>query len=411
MKWHLHNGDCVAMMAAMPADSADSVVCDPPYGLGFMGKEFDKIGNGAAQQAWHARWLVEALRVLKPGGHLVAFGGQRTIHRLTCAAEDVGFEVRDQGAWLTYTGFPKSLNVSVALDKMAGAEREVVGRKADPMYAAQVSASSASPIGLGTSAQDGAWERAGNITTPTTEAAKKWNGYGTALKPALEPWVMCRKPLNGTVAANVLQWGTGALNIDAARYGYGDRAWPGPMTQDLVAPKSDPARRAGVVGSDLGISRSSASAMRDAQAESIARTLDLGRWPANVYHCPKTSRAEREAGCHHLPARTGAEAVDRDEDSAGIKSARAGANDIHNHHPTLKPIALMSWLCRLVTPTGGVILDPFAGSGSCGAAAVPQGFRYIGAELEADYALIAEARISHHAGLFGIRRPDIASVL
>ena len=407
MKWHLHNGDCVAMMAAMPADSVDSVVCDPPYGLGFMGKDFDKLGNGAAQQAWHALWLAEALRVLKPGGHLVAFGGQRTIHRLTCAAEDVGFEVRDSGAWLFYSGFPKSLNVSVVLDKMAGAEREVVGF--DAAKARQQTPNH------GTVGFSGAAEGHGNITAPTTEAAKKWNGYGTALKPALEPWVLCRKPLNGTVAANVLQWGTGALNIDAARYKLGDRAWPGPMTQDLVAPKSDPARRAGVVGSDLGISRSSASAMRDAQAESIARTLDLGRWPANVYHCPKTSRAEREAGCHHLPARTGAEAVDRDEDSDGMASPRAGAsrtaNDIHNHHPTLKPLSLMSWLCRLVTPTGGVILDPFAGSGSCGAAAVPQGFRYIGAELEADYALIAEARISHHAGLFGIRRPDIASVL
>jgi hypothetical protein len=136
-----------------------------------------------------------------------------------------------------------------------------------------------------------------------------------------------------------------------------------------------------------------------------------GRWPANVYQCPKTSRAEREAGCHHLPEKL----VHLEEGATGSESPRAGAgrngNPIHNHHPTLKPIALMAWLCRLVTPAGGVILDPFAGSGSCGAAAVPQGFRYIGAELEADYALIAEARISHHAGLFGIQRPDIASVL
>jgi hypothetical protein len=229
MKWHLHNGDCVAMMAAMPADSVDSVVCDPPYGLGFMGKEFDKLGNGAAQQAWHALWLTEALRVLKPGGHLVAFGGQRTIHRLTCAAEDAGFEVRDSGAWLTYSGFPKSLDVSKAIDKMAGAEREVVG-----------SYLGATNIGKGSTNSYIALETGPrttvNITTPTTEAAKKWNGYGTALKPALEPWVLCRKPLIGTVAANVLQWGTGALNIDAARYKLGDRAWPGPMTGKTLAP-------------------------------------------------------------------------------------------------------------------------------------------------------------------------------
>jgi hypothetical protein len=127
MKWHLHHGDCVAFMATLPAESVSSVVCDPPYGLGFMGKEFDKLGNGKAQQAWHERWLTEALRVLKPGGHLVAFGGQRTIHRLTCAAEDVGFEIRDTGSWLFYSGFPKSLDVSKALDSAAGAVREVVG--------------------------------------------------------------------------------------------------------------------------------------------------------------------------------------------------------------------------------------------------------------------------------------------
>jgi hypothetical protein len=392
MRWHLHNGDCVAMMAAMPADSVDSVVCDPPYGLGFMGKEFDKLGNGAAQQAWHALWLTEALRVLKPGGHLVAFGGQRTIHRLTCAAEDAGFEVRDSGAWLFYSGFPKSLDVSKAIDKMAGADPVVLG--ISPNWRE----SKRDRERFGSMEVRGA--NAGLLTAPTTEAAKKWNGYGTSLKPALEPWVLCRKPLNGTVAANVLQWGTGALNIDAARYKRGDRAWPGPdSATTLVRPPIIRDNNA-VLGRGLGVG---------------VQLEPDGYWPANVYQCSKTSRAEREAGCHHLPARTGAEAVDRDEDSAGMASPRAGAsrtaNDIHNHHPTLKPIALMAWLCRLVTPTGGVILDPFAGSGSCGAAAVPQGFRYIGAELEADYALIAEARISHHAGLFGIQQRGVGDVL
>tara|TARA_R110002126_G_scaffold219894_1_gene365250 strand:- start:1176 stop:2012 length:837 start_codon:yes stop_codon:yes gene_type:complete len=250
-----------------------------------------------------------------------------------------------------------------------------------------------------------------NITAPSTEAAKKWQGYGTALKPALEPWVLCRKPMASTVAANVLQWGTGALNIDAARYGYGDRAWPGPdASLEVIQARSSPNVRSGRL-----VDGCVATSYRIDQTGIGPAGNPLGRWPANVYHCPKTSRAEREAGCHHLPARTGAEAVDRDEDSDGMASPRAGAgrtaNDIHNHHPTLKPIALMAWLCRLVTPTGGVILDPFAGSGSCGAAAVPQGFRYIGAELEADYALIAEARISHHAGLFGIQQRGVSDVL
>jgi len=289
------------------------------------------------------------------------------------------------------SGFPKSLDVSKMLDKMAGAEREVVGRGA---WAGRE----------GTPGSTAEWglrnEKTRTITAPSTEAAKKWQGYGTSTKPALEPWVLCRKPLIGTVAANVLQWGTGALNIDAARYKRGDRAWPGPdYTATLVRPPISRDDNA-VLGRGLGVG---------------VQVEPDGRWPANVYHCPKTGRAEREAGCHHLPARTGAEAVDRDEGSAGMANPRAGAgrtaNDIHNHHPTLKPIALMAWLCRLVTPTGGVILDPFAGSGSCGAAAVPQGFRYIGAELEADYALIAEARISHHAGLFGIQQRGVSDVL
>jgi DNA modification methylase len=368
MKWHLHHGDCVEFMATLPAESVDSVVCDPPYGLGFMGKEFDKLGNGKAQQAWHERWLAEALRVLKPGGHLVAFGGQRTIHRLTVAAEDVGFEIRDLGSWAFWSGFPKSLDVSKALDSAAGAERVSV----------------LVPTKKGNTKGDRGISYAGDsfsgfrdVSSPSTESAKKWQGWGTALKPALEPFVVARKPLIGTVAETVLRYGTGALNIDATRYKRGDRAWPGP-DNDVDA-------------------------------------VDLGRWPANVYHCPKVSRAEREAGCEHLPARSGAEAVDREEGSAGTNSPRAGAgrtaDAVRNHHPTLKPIELMAWLCRLVTQPGGVVLDPFAGSGSCGAAALQGGFRYLGAELDAEYVAIAEARIMHHAGLFGQRKATAGGVL
>jgi DNA modification methylase len=376
MKWHLHHGDCVAFMATLPAESVSSVVCDPPYGLGFMGKEFDKLGNGKAQQAWHERWLAEALRVLKPGGHLVAFGGQRTIHRLACAAEDVGFEIRDTGCWLFYSGFPKSLDVSKAIDSAAG---------------------------LGS--HDVAFSGSLPITAHSTESAKKWQGWGTALKPALEPFVVARKPLIGTVAETVLRYGTGALNIDACRYRYGDRAWPGPQEDEGPKPQPSLTVRSGPVGYHGGTGRNGV----------LSGIPDLGRWPANVYHCPKVSRAEREAGCEHLPARSGAEAVDREEGSAGMKSARAGANagasTVHNHHPTLKPIELMAWLCRLVTQPGGVVLDPFAGSGSCGAAALQGGFRYLGAELEAEYVAIAEARIMHHAGLFGQRKATAGGVL
>ena len=396
MKWHLHHGDCVAFMATLPAESVSSVVCDPPYGLGFMGKEFDKLGNGKAQQAWHERWLAEALRVLKPGGHLVAFGGQRTIHRLTCAAEDVGFEIRDTGSWLFYSGFPKSLDVSKAIDSAAGAVREVVGF--DAAKARQQTPNH------GTVGFSGAAEGHGNITTPSTESAKKWQGWGTALKPALEPFVVARKPLIGTVAETVLRYGTGALNIDACRYRYGDRAWPGPGDEGRWGDGSG--TRPGGFG-DVGASKGG--------SEPCGHKHDLGRWPANVYHCPKVSRAEREAGCEHLPARSGAEAVDREEGSAGTNSPSAGAgrtaDAVRNHHPTLKPIELMAWLCRLVTQPGGVVLDPFAGSGSCGAAALQGGFRYLGAELDAEYVAIAEARIMHHAGLFGQRKADAGGVL
>ena len=402
MKWHLHNGDCVAFMATLPAESVSSVVCDPPYGLGFMGKEFDKLGNGKAQQAWHERWLTEALRVLKPGGHLVAFGGQRTIHRLTCAAEDVGFEIRDTGSWLFYSGFPKSLDVSKAIDKAA---RGCPQGGPDPLKSGRGTVPQRN--GWGAVPDPGSGKALSGITLdytvhiPATDAARQWAGWGTALKPALEPFVVARKPLTGTVAETVLRYGTGALNIDACRYRYGDRAWPGP--DDGTNPGT-------VFAGDFG-----KNGIYGTGKAVACGGHDLGRWPANVYQCPKVSRAEREAGCEHLPARSGAEAVDREEGSAGMKSARAGANagasTVHNHHPTLKPIELMAWLCRLVTQPGGVVLDPFAGSGSCGAAALQGGFRYLGAELDAEYVAIAEARIMHHAGLFGQRKATAGGVL
>jgi len=390
-------------MATLPADSIDSVVCDPPYGLGFMGKDFDKLGPGPAQQAWHAAWLTEALRVLKPGGHLVAFGGQRTIHRLTCAAEDAGFEVRDQGAWAFWSGFPKSLDVSKAIDKAAWAEREVVGMGA--AYCQHIAAGEKCPGHPTANLSLSGLNIHAAATAPATEAAKKWQGYGTALKPALEPWVLCRKPLIGTVADNVLTHGTGALNIDACRYRYGDRAWPGPSDRSHDGAVFVRGEGAGVPRMAYG------SFASDYDAAKVAQAHDLGRWPANIYYCPKVSRAEREAGCEHLtPQRVHMEAG-----ASGSNSPRAGAgrtaDSVRNHHPTLKPIELMAWLCRLVTPAGGVVLDPFAGSGSCGAAALAGGFRYLGAELDPDYATIAEARIAHHAGLFGLRQPGADGVL
>lgn len=480
--WKLLHSDCIKAMRAMPDCSVDSIVCDPPYELGFMGKKWDSTGIAFDVAMW-----AECLRVLKPGGHLVAFGGQRTIHRITSAIEDAGFDVRDLGAWQYWSGFPKSLDVSKAIDAAAGAEREVVG------YGDVGRASNVSPMSMGAHGANDT--RA--ITAPATADAKTWQGWGTALKPCLEPWVLCRKPFKGTVAANVLRWGTGGLNIDGCRYAYGDRAWPGPnesldvgpqnatlgawenekyrcgscakaaaktpkqstretgasTAQSPVAPTTKGragTRREGTsktaTGSLFGpspaapsASKTGASSLNTAEygktptgqsqrgTSSTTRTAtnsttgsqtctscgaattpdsmqsSAGRFPANVYVCPKPSTAEREIGCGHLARATAGELTDRAEGSDGLQSPRAGAgrtsNGRGNTHPTVKPIALMQWLCRLVTPPGGLVLDPFAGSGTTGIAAVREGFGFVGCEMDPAHVVIARARIIGDAPL------------
>ena len=379
MKATLYRGDCLDVLASMEPESVDAIVCDPPYGLGFMSKKWDALPPGVD-------WARLCLRVLKPGGHLVAFGGTRTVHRLATAIEDGGFEVRDMVSWIYYSGFPKSLCVSKAIDREAGAEREVVGRRTDGRYAHDFSENTK------WHAQDGFGNGdKGTITAPATEAAKKWNGYGTALKPAQEPAVLARKPLTGTVACNVLEHGTGALNIDGCRFVYGDEAWPGPCD-------GTPVTMHGESGNSIGTSY-------DLGARQPMQTHGqlLGRWPANIYAHPKASRSEREAGCERLPGRTGAEATDRTAGSAGLDNPRAGAgrtaDRVKNHHPTVKPIGVMRWLCKLTGgQPGSVILDPFMGSGTTGCAAVLEGFDFIGIEREPEYMQICEARIRHHMG-------------
>lgn len=310
--------------------------------------------------------------------------------------------IRDLGAHQQWQGFPKSLAVGKAIDAHHGAEREVVGPNPNsrpnsvgevrPVWSVRVDAP---------------------ITAPATDDARKWEGYGTALKPCLEPWTLARKPLDGTVAENVLKWGTGALNIDGCRYGYGERSgWPGPQeVKDYRAGVYGEANRHGIYGSrDRGPAQ-------DGDHPKSARHSTLGRWPANVYACPKASRAEREAGCGHLPASTAADVTGREPGSAGLNSPRAGiragsstrpgaGGEIRNGHPTVKPAALMAWLCRLVAgQPGSLILDPFAGSGTTGIAALREGFRFLGFELDPEYIKIAEARITGDAPLFNKRSP------
>lgn len=257
-------------------------------------------------------------------------------------------------------------------------DREVLGHRA-----------SAGPFNGGTLFNTGSDNTA--ITAPATAAAKRWEGWGTALKPALEPFWLARKPFTGTVAANVLQHGTGGLNIDACRYPYGDPAWPGPSDEASAA-----AKHASVVGL---CSPRAQTPYSDHDAPRTNGFDSRGRWPANIYYCPKASRAEREAGCSHLPARSGAEAVNRAEGSAELNSPRAGAgakaSAIRNHHPTVKPLGLMRWLVRLVTPPGGVVLDPFTGSGTTLCAAALEGFTAHGCEREAEYLSLIRARLNH----------------
>ena len=376
----LYRGDCLDVLASMEPNSVDAIVCDPPYGLGFMGKRWDALPPGED-------WARLCLRVLKPGGHLVAFGGTRTVHRLTTAIEDGGFEIRDLVSWLYWSGFPKSKNVALSIDKGEGHPNR--GR-AIPT-ASTYQASDTEQAHKLTSNPVGPYE-------PRSEAAKKWNGYGTALKPAQEPAVLARKPLAGTVAGNVLEHGTGAVNIDGCRFAYGDPAWPGPQEVEEHDTKGDTRINGGRTsyGFDSGVGAKGGhpvSVRYDAQ----------GRWPANIYAHPKASRSEREAGCERLPGRTGAEATDRTAGSAGLDNPRAGAgrtaDRVKNHHPTVKPIGVMRWLCKLTGgQRGSVILDPFMGSGTTGCAAVLEGFDFIGIEREPEYMQICEARIRHHMG-------------
>jgi len=378
----LRQGDCLNVMATLDAESIDAIVTDPPYGIGFMGREWDSVVPGLD-------WAQACHRVLKPGGHLVAFGGCRTVHRLACAIEEAGIEIRDLLAWQNFQGFPKSMDISKAIDAAAGVEREVVGRGHSWNRPESADGDSAR---MNTSPGDY------DITAPATPEAKAWEGFGTNLKPAFEPAVIARKPIAGTVAANVLRYGTGALNIDGCRIKPGDPAWPGPGGEDLSGGGYSP---------DSGSRGGGFTIPRGIETPFVN---PAGRWPANIYQCPKPSRSEREAGCAHLPARAGFEAVERSEGSAGVDNPRAGAgrtaSKVRNHHPTVKPLGVIRWIVRLVggRPGESVILDPFLGSGTTLAACAIEGFAGIGIEREAEYLDIAEARIKHEiGGLFAYR--------
>lgn len=418
-------GDCLNVMAGLPAASIDAIVTDPPYGLSFMGKDWDKGVPG--ESFWR-----EALRVAKPGCHLLAAGGSRTYHRLTCAIEDAGWEIRDCIIWMYGSGFPKSHDVSKAIDKAAGAKREVIGQKIRgdvdraktsgvTMAAADANKNNKSIFGYGVE----------NVTLPATEAARQWQGWGTALKPAFEPFILARKPLDGTVAENVQKYGCGGLNVDGCRVGTdgGTKSTGIDLTQRIGDPKTGFRRNYEITKLDLG--RWPANVIHDGSDEVVGvfphctgkvgmrgntgqgnaiygkfnhqedrknGVTDSGS-ASRFFYCAKASPSEREEGLNGLQAIhriNGNKWTDLDyRVQRGERPQSAESGPRTNHHPTVKPVDLMKYLCRLITPPGGLILDPFCGSGSTGVAAMREGFNFIGIELNADYAEIARRRIDH----------------
>jgi DNA modification methylase len=412
-------GDCRDRLKEIPDNSIDSIVTDPPYELGFMGKSWDASGVAYDVELWQ-----ECLRVLKPGGHLLSFGGSRTYHRMACAIEDAGFQIRDQIMWVYGSGFPKSLNISKAIDKAAGAERQIVGEKitggikrarpddADGFSNPYTSGQTLVPV-----------------TAPATAEAEEWQGWGTALKPAHEPIVLARKPLDGTVANNVLTHGVGGINIDGCRVPSDDgfeKAWDKPVSTNISA--TSQAYSIGTGQShvvDLGSNRPvggrfPANFIHDGSDEVLqlfpqvktgtikphqqnsesdsfglkgkfitgSHTGDSGS-AARFFYCAKASKKDRNEGLDDF-------AADKPvfgDDGGTYKGLSNSKNPQANHHPTVKPTDLMRYLCRLVTPPNGTVLDPFTGSGSTGKAAVLEGFSFIGVEQSEEYIAIAEARI------------------
>jgi hypothetical protein len=483
----LHS-DCVEAMRAMPEASVDAIVSDPPYELGFMGSAWDASGIAYSVGLWR-----EALRVLKPGGHLVAFGGTRTYHRVACAIEDAGFEIRDSLDWLYGSGFPKSLDVGRAIDE---SRCTLPGRH----YWHEAS------VPKGAAARDG------DHVCARTELGEAWDGWGTALKPGHEPIVLARKPLaeDATVASNVLEHGTGALNVDGCRVagapgrghwsgedgsdatsrpgfdggfttggerdgagrwppnlllthaaecrsagtrhvkahvpgnrstsadrvwsedgGWGERvishhadadglatvtAWecaPGCPVAILDAQSGDTGANAPVKGTEPssktdGIFGKFAGRLEGefyGERGGASRFFPTSSWDPEIdapfLYCAKPARSERDAGLEDVAPTSGGEATERADGSAGTQSPRAGAGrngGAKNFHPTVKPIRLMEWLVRLVTPPGGVVLDPFVGSGTTGCAAVRLGFDFIGIEREEPYVQLAVRRIALASG-------------
>jgi DNA modification methylase len=439
-------GSNLDILPTLPDNSVDSIVTDPPYELGFMGKKWDSSGIAYSVELWQ-----ECLRVLKPGGHLLAFGGSRTWHRLAVAIEDAGFEMRDSIAWLYGSGFPKSMDVAKSI------EAKLVTGSANKQAFKNLNGTTEERTdrgGLSKKHSDN--DRPSDYTEtaqgdylrtlePTTNEAKKWAGWGTALKPAFEPVVVARKPLIGTVAANVLEWGVGGLNIDGSRIGtgtgekkiveypdirggnygqdgeaYADRAtvkrevvdqgrWPANIILDEYT--------AGLLDEQSGISKSTGGRIGKKETSNIDFGLsgkyekgdpgfgDVGG-ASRFFYVAKASKKDRNEGLDGLPAGQPVGGADKWTETDRRRGEGVTRAPSANIHPTVKPTALMEYLIRLVTPAGGVVLDPFTGSGSTGKAALLNGYRFIGCELTEEYFPIIEGRLKHAAEQYAAKATE-----
>jgi site-specific DNA-methyltransferase (adenine-specific) len=416
----IYQGNNLEVLPTLPDNSVDSIVCDPPYELGFMGKTWDSSGIAYSVELWQ-----ECLRVLKPGGHLLAFGGTRTWHRLAVAIEDAGFEIRDSIAWLYGSGFPKSHNVGNAIDKKLG-----MGNRGHAI-------SSGSQIHPTTGEARPNGELLPKYEGRTPEG-KKWDGWGTALKPAHEPIVVARKPLIGTVAQNVLEHGVGGLNIDASRIGTETSGWNGltadrtesewnnsgfknvgnatesqgrwpaniildeytatllPESNATGSGKASGFRKGGGDGNSVGLAGTKNAADGFSDSGSVSR----------FFYVAKASKRDRNEGLENIEGKeisAKGNGLARTCNTCGASTLdgcdcpdRTFSNPVRqNFHPTVKPTALMQYLIRLVTPANGVVLDPFAGSGSTGKAAILENKHFIGIEVTPEYLPIIEGRLQH----------------
>ena len=436
--YKLFNGNMLDMLQVIEKESIDSIVCDPPYELNFMGKGWDNSGIAFNPETWK-----QCYETLKPGGYLLAFGGSRTYHRIAVAIEDAGFEIRDTIMWLYGSGFPKSMNIGLAIDKKNGVESEVIG-------IGQSGSSDTHTRTMNSETKDGKSAFGGEYEIK--RATNKWNGWGTCLKPSFEPIIVARKPFKGSLVDNVIKNGVGGLNIDECRVGNETRTIP--INAEEIEIKNN--------GSHLD------TLHKNQQHERIA--TNLGRFPANTiltydendfeevcggfpntksvksarggarndgttvynkipqniemnyecgyndngsasryFYCAKASKKDRDEGLDEFQNVSGADITGRKEGSAGLVmeggkqnpfAGKASPNN-RNTHPTVKPTELMQYLVRLVTPNNGTILDPFNGSGSTGKAVMYENkernknYKYIGIELTEEYLPIAKARIEY----------------